>query len=121
MKIRTWSPAMSDKETADLAYWERNMLALLCADGWYYDDVPINWAPGSHETAGAMGYGLIESQPRYQGWRRVLTLDKGTITFHVPDDFDVGNIPQVPCNWDGHTTAEKWARVAERCGVKVDP
>jgi hypothetical protein len=79
---------MSDKETADLAYWERNMLALLFANGWYYDD-DNNWP----------------------GWRRVLSLKDGRITFHIPDDFDVGNLRRITPNWDGHTTERKWQRV----------
>lgn len=28
MKIKTWNKDMSDAESKDLAYWERNMLAL---------------------------------------------------------------------------------------------
>ncbi|MES3012609.1 MAG: hypothetical protein V4750_02630 [Pseudomonadota bacterium] len=111
---------MTDKETADLAYWERNMLALYYADGWYYDDVATDWAPGSHETAGTMGYGLLSHHPRYQGWRRVLSLRRGRITFHVPDSFDVGTLNEIPPAWDGHTTEEKWRYVAQTCGVGAD-
>lgn len=37
--MKIWHEGMSDKETADLAYWERNMLALRYADGWYNDDI----------------------------------------------------------------------------------
>jgi hypothetical protein len=39
VKIKTWHHDMSDKETKDLAYWERNILALHYADGWYYDHI----------------------------------------------------------------------------------
>ena len=86
--IKVWNDRMSDKETADLAYWERNTLALHYADGWYED-----------------------RQSNYDGWLRVLSLDGGKITFHIPDDFDVGNLKQIEPNWDGHTTEEKWRRV----------
>ena len=86
---------MSDAEAKDLAYWERNMLALRFADGWYID--PDNDWPG---------------------WQRVLTLDGGRMCFHIPDSFDVGNLPHVSPNWDGHTTEKKWRRVAQMRGVE---
>lgn len=113
--MKTWHDDMSDKETADLAYWERNMLALRYADGWYNDDVPdpievsdpYNLATSAAHVAPI----VLRLKPRYQTWRRVLTLDGGEITFHIPDDFDVGNLPQVSPNWDGHTTEEKWQRI----------
>lgn len=116
--MKVWHPGMTDKETADLAYWERNMLALRYADGWYYDDVPITWASGSEETAAKAGYALAATHPRYPGWRRVLTLDDGKITFHIPDDFDVGPLRQVESNWDGHTTEEKWQYVRKLRGLR---
>lgn len=52
--------------------------------------------------------------PRYAGWRRVLSLDEGAMTFHIPDTFDVGNLRQIDRNWDGHSTREKWIRVLQR-------
>ena len=111
--IKTWNPELTDKETADLAYWERNMLALRYADGWYFDDVPANDPKGRPID----GLFFADSHPRFQGWRRVLSLDAGKITFHIPDDFDVGDLPQIKPNWDGHTTEEKWRRIAD--GRKV--
>lgn len=89
MKIKVWHEGMSDKEAKDLAYWERNMLALRFAQGWYNDD-----------------------DSNFPGWRRVLSLDNGRMTFHIPDEFDVGDLPEIEPNWDGHTTEEKWQRVA---------
>lgn len=87
--IKTWKPEMSDKETADLAYWERNVLALHFAEGWYED-----------------------RENNYPGWLRVLSLDGGKITFHIPDEFDVGNLAKLSSpTWDGHTTEEKWRRI----------
>lgn len=132
MKIKTWNPAMSDKETADLAYWERNMLALRYADGWYFDDVPDPDPTCHHEDAhvepdtNATICRRCEEEPdptipRYPGWRRVLSLDGGKITFHIPDEFDVGMTKQIESNWDGHTTEEKWRRVAFLAGATVEP
>lgn len=106
MKIKTWYEGMTDKETADLAYWERNMLALRYADGWYYDDIPD-----------PTEFDKDDVKPRYVGWRRVLSLDGGSITFHIPDRFDVGNLLQIEPNWDGHTTKQKWERVMKYRGI----
>jgi len=107
MKIKTWHEGMSDSESKDLAYWERNMLALRYAEGWYNDDILVPT-------------GQLEphiQRPRYPGWRRVLSLDGGRCTFHIPDDFPVGNLPEIERNWDGHTTEEKWLRIAEVRGI----
>lgn len=91
MEIKTWHAGMSAEETKDLAYWERNVLALKYAEGWYFD-----------------------TQNNYPGWKRVLSLENGAITFHIPDDFDVGNLRELPKpNWDGHTTEQKWQRILE--------
>lgn len=114
MKNRTWHEGMTDKETADLAYWERNMLALRYADGWYNDDVPCGYSDDAKKADDGKW-----CMPRYDGWRRVLSLDGGKITFHIPDDFDVGLLPAIAPNWDGHSTAEKWARVARDWGVTL--
>ncbi len=96
-KIKTWDIDMSDKETIDLAYQERNMLALHYANGWYID-IENNW----------------------EGWKRVLSLDAGKITFHIPDDFDVGNLPEIKPNWDGHSTFDKWERVMKKKGIECN-
>lgn len=96
MKIKTWNPAMSVEETKDLAYWERNVLALKFAEGWYED-----------------------TENSYPGWKRVLSIDAGQITFHIPDDFDVGNLPKIAPNWDGHTTELKWRRILRDRGIEV--
>lgn len=99
MKIKVWREGMTDKETSDVAYWERNVLALYFSEGWYYDDV--------------------DGKPRYEGWRRVLSLKGGRITFHIPDDFDVGRLAKIENNWDGHTTEEKWRYALSRCGIST--
>ena len=88
---------MSVEETKDLAYWERNMVALRYAQGWYKD-----------------------TESNYPGWLRVLSLDEGRMTFHIPDDFDVGELPELlEPTWDGHTTEEKWKRVCKMWKVPV--
>lgn len=113
MKVRTWTPGMSAHDAADLAYWERNVLALHYADGWYNDDVEeYEYDVNSMLATDTWG-------PRYRGWRRVLTLEGGEITFHIPDDFEVGSLPEVFRNWNGHTTGEKWALVLGRRGVTI--
>lgn len=95
----------------DLAYWERNMLALYFAEGWYNDDLDFTPVPGDGDPYRG---------PRYPGWRRVLSLAHGKITFHIPDEFDIGNLLEIRCNWDGHTTAEKWQRIADMRGIYAD-
>lgn len=94
MKIKTWNPQMTVEETKDLAYWERNVLALKFSDGWYED-----------------------LQNNYPGWKRVLSIDDGKITFHIPDDFDVGNLAKIAPAWDGHTTEAKWRRILSERGI----
>jgi hypothetical protein len=106
---------MNDKETADIAYWERNMLALHFAQGWYPDDVPLDDPDGMPIN----GVYMAESRPRFAGWRRVLSLGSGTITFHIPDDFDVGDLPLIKPNWDGHTTEQKWQRILKARSIDV--
>jgi hypothetical protein len=97
MKGYVWQEGMSVEDSKNGAYWERNMLALRYADGWYYD-TDNNW----------------------DGWRRVLSLDNGKMCFHIPDEFDVGNLQEIKPNWDGHTTQEKWDNVAKRFDIKLD-
>lgn len=110
MRMYIYKDGMSDKEQKDGAYWERNMLVLLLATievhscerekipytaGWYYD-TDNNW----------------------DGWKRVISLDNGGMCFHIPDDFDVGDLPEIKPNWNGHNTAEKWNYIMDICGVR---
>lgn len=120
MKIPVWHEGKTQKEATDGAYWERNMLALYMAiredamldeycraqddparPGWYYDE--------DHKD-----------DPAWAGWLRVISLFGGTVTFHIPDSFDVGNLRQIKPNWDGHTTEEKWRCIMEECGCRID-
>lgn len=96
MNIPCWHPGMTPEEERDVAYHERNLLALRFADGWYYDQ-DNDWS----------------------GWRRVLSLDGGKMCFHIPDEFDVGNLPEIEPNWDGHSTEEKWERVLKMRGIEA--
>lgn len=94
MKIYVYDESMSIEEQKDGAYWERNMLALSFADGWY-EDLENNW----------------------DGWKRVLCCKGGAMNFHIPDDFDVGNLKKIEPKWDGHSTEEKWNRVMVEKGI----
>jgi hypothetical protein len=79
------------------AYWERNMLALLLANqaegsGWYYDE-----------------------KAKGKKCDRVISINYGQLTFHIPKDFDVGNLPEIADDWDGHSKEEKWLRIRNMC------
>ena len=89
-RIPVWREGLTPEEERDIAYMERNLLALRYADGFYYD-----------------------RDNDWPGWRRVLSLDKGKITFHIPDEMPTGNLPEIEPNWDGHTTIEKWQRILD--------
>jgi hypothetical protein len=82
------------RAATDNVYYERNMLALFYADGWYIDHA---------------------AEP---GWQRALSLAAGKITYHVPDSFDVGNLPQIEPNWDGTDTEAKYAFIAGMRGIR---
>lgn len=120
MQGYTYQKGITPEEEAEKAYWERNMLAfkyakrvncyeaflhsLLGKDekdfepicGWYYDE--------NHEM---------------DGWSRIVALDSGTICFHIPDNFDVGDLPEIKPTWDGYTTKEEWDLVAFDCGMDM--
>lgn len=99
---------IEELEQAIRAYWERNMLALHCA----------NLANESwHDDPRRMDCGWYE-HGEYEGWSRVISLYNGQITFHVPDDFDLGTLRQIEPNWDGHSTEQKWEKIMGWCGIK---
>jgi hypothetical protein len=89
--IYVWNERLPLKEQVEGAYWERNMIALYYADGWYFD-TDNNW----------------------DGWKRVLSIDNGKLTFHIPDNFEVGNLKEISPNWDGHSTKEKWEKILRK-------
>lgn len=93
---------MKAEDTKNLAYWERNMLALLIARlnpdkcGWYRH----------------------EGEDAFEGWGRIISLFDGSVTFHIPDDFDIGDLKEIEPNWNGHTTKEKWDLIKRSCGIQ---
>jgi hypothetical protein len=113
MKPYIWKEGMSEKEMRDGAYWERNMLALLLAH-------TLNWVAESNDTLNEDSKCGWYLHGEWEGWSRVISLYGGRITFHVPDDFDLGDLPQIEPNWDGHTTEEKWNLVMEICGCSCE-
>lgn len=105
MKPYVWKDGMSPEEAKDGAYWECNMLALLLAKVM---NESSNWGKCGWYVHG-----------EWEGWTRVISLNDGKITFHVPDDFDLGDLPQIEPNWDGHTTEEKWLQIMELTGCQL--
>ena len=59
-----------------------------------------------------------DSDNKFKGRSRVISLDGGEICFRIPDEFDVGNLPKIKKNWDGHTEKQKWNRIASVAGMK---
>lgn len=114
MKIHEWKEGMSPEEAKDGAYWERNMLALYIADymNYVYEELSI----GAKKKCGW----YYDTDNNWDGWKRVISIYDGSVTFHIPDDFDVGSLPQIEPNWDGHSTREKWERIMQICDCKVE-
>jgi len=110
MKPYVWSPNQTLDEQKNGAYWERNMLALMLAT------VLITTAPNG-SPAEVNGWYRHEGDG-FDGWSRIISLWNGRYTFHVPDDFDLGILPEITPNWDGHSTSEKRNRVMDLCGCK---
>jgi hypothetical protein len=106
-----WHEGMSLEDTNNLAYWERNMLALYLANVM---NNGITSANGENEESGW----YVDTDNNWLGWLRVISIDGGRITFHIPDDFDIGNLKQIEPNWNGHSTSDKWDYVKRECGVK---
>lgn len=51
---------------------------------------------------------------------RILSLDGGEITFLIPDDFNVGNLPEIEPNGQNRTDFDQWNQIAENAGFKID-
>lgn len=113
MMMKVHHKHLTMREQRDVGYWERNMLALVLADGWYFDDIdsPAGTYTDPDRTV---------KVPRYHGWRRVLSLFGGRACFHIPDDFEVGPLSRIEPNWNGHTTPEKWHWIAAELGIELE-
>lgn len=94
------------KNAVNGAYGERNIMVLVTA-------LVINdncKKQGVDPTCG--WYNDSEGE---EGFKRIISLNNGKYTFHIPDDFNVGRLPITRPNWDGHTTAEKYRRLEAYC------
>lgn len=91
-------------EEKEQAYQERNILALMLALKW--KDRGNGW--------------FKDTGNNYEGFKRVISIDYGAICFHVPDDFDLGVLPEIEPNWNGHTTEEKLDYMRAICGMRTD-
>src|SRR4051812_7653910 len=103
MKPFVWSEDRSVQEAKEGAYWERNMLALLLAT--MDNEVKYECHLAGDATPFLSGWYPHQGEG-FEGWSRVISLLQGKFTFHVPDDFDLGNLPQIPPNWDGSSTEQ---------------
>lgn len=105
------------QEQKDGAYWERNMVVLLLAtlaNKHLFETCLAGTPPQLSGWYRHQGEG-------FEGWSRVISLFGGIITFHVPDDFDLGYLSEIAPNWNGHTTAKKWYRVMQMCDCVITP
>lgn len=110
-----WHALMGEKETTDLAYWERNMLALVLAN--VLKEVYVPSLTGGTQLVTTRSGWYYDRDNNWEGWLRVISINNGSMTFHVPDAFDLGDLPEIEPNWDGHTTQEKWEVAMAFCGV----
>lgn len=111
MKPFVWQEGMTDEETKNGAYWERNMLAVLLG-------VVMNNF-NDHEIEPICGW-YDHQGDGFEGWSRVISIGRGDMTFHVPDGFNLGKLPKIEPNWNGHTTEEKWKVAMNNCGIDME-
>lgn len=109
-----WNEDLTKEEELDLAYAERNMLALVITK--IYSELSMFSGAGYDSPMSAGWY--YDTENDWDGWKRVLSFEGGKMTFHIPDDFDIGDIPEIKPNWDGHTTKEKWDYAKKICGCR---
>ena len=118
MKPYVYNENMTVEEQMNGAYWERNMLALMLANILNKQAIKEQFRYFGRELTEydlPCGYYIHGEWP---GWSRVVSINNGEITFHVPDDFDLGDLPKIEPNWNGHTTEEKWQYIMKLCGIK---
>lgn len=119
-----WHDGMSTEETKNLAYWERNMLALLLADysnRVFHEELKNRGVPKDVIAKSFKSGWYYDRDNNWDGWKRVISIENGEITFHVPDNFDMGNLPEIKPNWNGLSTEDKWRLVMAVCGCKELP
>lgn len=107
-------PGRDYRKERDAAYTERNRLVAALARLLSRDVVKPGGAPP------AMTAWLAEHDPADAGWdpewRTIVFIDgpTGQLSWHLHDSdvplFD--GLPRGPNSWDGHTTPEKYERVA---------
>jgi hypothetical protein len=126
MKGYEWKEGTPVEVSKDGAYWERNMLALAYAKSMNrvfeitHDALAKAKVEVSQEDLTPPCGWYFDTDNNWDGWHRVISLDDGTITFHIPDEFELGNLPEIKANWDGHTTRQKWDRIAKDAEVSID-
>ncbi|UXR28801.1 hypothetical protein [Bacillus phage Nachito] len=112
MKYQVWKKGMTAEEEANVGYWERNMLALHFA-------ITTNQMCRSAGLEPTCGW-YKDTDNNWDGWLRVISLMNGKMCFHIPDDFDLGDLPEIEPNWNGHSTEDKWEYSMWYCGCKID-
>lgn len=122
MDIYVYKEGMSLEEQKDGAYWERSMLAV-------YMGIYANKAWNQLREVQRESGHIVDNRPapcgwyldtdnNWGGWHRVVSLFDGKAGFHVPDNFDLGDLPEIEPNWNGHTTQDKWERIRQLCGMR---
>jgi hypothetical protein len=95
---------VSLRNQVNTAYDERNHIALLTA-------LVVN---DTCERAGVDHLcGWYNDPNGEEGFKRVISINRGRYTFHVPDSFNLGRLPITKPDWDGHSTQEKYKRMQE--------
>lgn len=124
MKPFVWKEGMPLEESEAGACWERNMLALYfdtySNKVWEEFNRYVKSTLGEPDPGQAPCGWYYDTDNNWDGWKRVLSLHDGRITFHIPDDFDIGKLPQIEPNWDGHSTEEKWTRLMNASGCNME-
>jgi hypothetical protein len=110
MKPYVYHEGMDYETQANGAYWERNMLALFLAN----QSNKLCEEMGISHNSGYFIHG------EWEGWDRVISIQSGKYTFHIPNDFNIGHLEEIEPNWDGHTTEKKWNDVMEYCGIFLE-
>ena len=99
--------------TIEQLAWERNMLALKYAMRVNAMSDFIDAAILDKDTDTACGWYFDDDGTR------VISLDHGKICFRIPDDFNVGRLPQIEAPEKIKCMSDKqWEYIADCCGIK---